>query len=71
MLSVRVKWSSLRFTLTSVRRKRLDKYAEIRQTLMKMSLINQTKETDCGLEWSDNWRCNFDVSTHFCTSQVG
>ena len=56
---------------TSVYRKRLDKYGEIRQTLMNMSLVDQTEARDCGKPWSADWRCNFLHSTHFCTFQVG
>ena len=52
-------------------RKRLDKYGVIRQTLLNMSLVNQTEARDCGKPWSDDWRCDFVTSTHFCTFQVG
>ena len=58
-------------TETLVRRKRLDKFGEIRQTLMNMSLVSQTKARDCREPWTNDWRCNFLHSTHLCTIQVG
>ena len=37
---------------------------------MDMNLIGQSKARDCGVEDSEDWRCNFVHATHFCTFKV-
>ena len=53
-------------------RKRLDKYDDIRHTLQNMNLTQKTPNLrGCGKEWTNDWRCDFMHSAHFCTFIVG
>ena len=53
-------------------RKRLDKYDDIRHTLQNMNLTQKTPNVrGCGKAWTEDWRCDFMHSVHFCTLMVG